>query len=471
MKPLLVLAACAALLAACASTPSAPPADPAAVQVTVLRDGDVWTVEYRLPSDAPVWAFRRSALTIGDRRPWRPQQWTPTTPGVVFDRAGHLDVLRTVDGGPVPRRLRFRYRPASLNLEADYDPALVFTDGSVAVYSGHFDLFPLASLAEAAALPHDLNEAAIVAPDARITWRSHGRVLVEGERRRNPTTVHGGLYALFGPLRPTEGEALVAAVDPQMPGWIRDEIAGYGPRVAQVYAGRLGAGQTARPTVMAAWRGPTPGVRSMGGSVLSGLIVMSFEGQVLLQSSPEMTRQIRWFVGHEAAHFWLGQTVRYEFGRDAWIMEGGADLMAIRALAALDSAYDARAELQAAVDDCGRLAVQPVVGALQRGELRATYACGAVFALVAEGVHRRAHGGGDWFDVLRPLIDANRADGVLTRDEWLDALDAASGDPALRAIIETLLDQGSPAAPAVIADLLALAGVPHALEDGKPVLR
>ena len=43
---------------------------------------------------------------------------------------------------------------------------------------------------------------------------------------------------------------------------------------------------------------------------------------------PEIVERSRWFIGHEGAHFWLGQTVRYAFADEAWITEGGADLMA-----------------------------------------------------------------------------------------------------------------------------------------------
>jgi len=48
---------------------------------------------------------------------------------------------------------------------------------------------------------------------------------------------------------------------------------------------------------------------SMGGSVLPGLIVMSFEGRGVTSPQPEIVERSRWFIGHEGAHFWLGQTV------------------------------------------------------------------------------------------------------------------------------------------------------------------
>jgi hypothetical protein len=464
----------AAALALILTGPSAPaaaaaPADPAA-EVVVARDGDRWTIDYVLPSDAPVWAFRRSALDLDTREPWRPSQWTVDTPGVVMERHGHLDVLRAADGGSVPRRLRLEMHPRAVNLEADYDPALVFTDGSVALYSGHFDLFPLPTVEAAAALPLDLDEAGIEASSARVTWRDGaGPVLFQGERRPGPTSESDDLYVLFGKAALIDSPGLATVIDPQLPAWIGSEIGVFAPLVTEYYGRRLGPGQAAKPTIMVSWDGPRPGVRSMGGSVLPGLIVMSFEGDRVVERSKEVGDLARWFIGHESAHFWLGQTVRYERARDAWITEGGADLMAIRALDVIDPAYDARAELQREVDDCADLADAPVASANVRGEHRAYYACGAVFALVAEAAQKRADGG-DWFDVLRPLIDASREDQVLTREEWLSALTAVSGDPSLRADIEVLLDQGSPDPQAVIARLFDRSGVAYRLDGGKVVL-
>jgi len=437
--------------------------------VTVTRDGDVWTAGYDLDHDAPVWAFFRSALIDGSRRPWRLEQWRVVTPGVVLERAGSRDILRTVDGGPVPRRVEIAFTPQSENLEADYS-ILVFTDGSVALPSAQFDVFPLDSVDEAAAVPLDLNGYPLETGPAMVTWRDRaGPVLFRGERLAEATAAQADTYVLFGQAGVVGSERLVTVIDPRLPAWIGGALQDFAPRVADVYTARLGAGQTDRPTIMVSWAGPTAGMTSMGGSVLPGLIVMRFEGVGVVEPNARTLATARWFIGHESAHFWLGQMVRYGRARDAWITEGGADLMAIRMMATLDPDYDARGELQKAVDDCVRLADEPVAEAAGRGEHRALYACGAVFALAAEAAQRRATGG-DWFDFLKPLIDASRADGVLTRDEWLDALDAMSGNASLRRDVEMLLDEGSPQRADLVAGLLERAGVSVRLEDERVVL-
>jgi len=468
------LAAMAALtitLGGCAGTANVAPAVAAETvpAVTVTRDGDTWIADYSLDRDSPVWAFFRSALIQESRLPWRLQQWRVLTPGVVLERIGDRDVLRAADGGSVPRNVRIAFTPKADNLEADYG-TLVFTDGSVALPSAQFDVFPVASPEAVLEVPHDLNGFPLETGPSRVTWRDeNGPILFRGRRVAEATEVQAQTYVLFGEADLVEGDRLITVADPQLPAWIADAVEDFAPRMADYYVRRLGPGQTDRPTIMMSWAGPTPGRSSMGGSVLPGLIVMNFDGVGIVEPSAAVLGMARWFIGHESAHFWLGQTVRYERSRDAWITEGGADLMAIRSLKVIDPTWNDRAELQKEVDDCVRLADAPVAQAAERGEHRAFYACGAVFALAAEAVHKRSTGG-DWFDFLRLLIDANREDGVLTRVEWLTALDETSGDPLLRQDIERLLDEGSSDAIGAVEAILTRSGVAYRREGARAVL-
>jgi hypothetical protein len=227
------------------------------------------------------------------------------------------------------------------------------------------------------------------------------------------------------------------------------------PAVLGRYAQELGRLRDFKPAVMVSWGGPTPGLVSRGGSVLHGLIAMQYEGSGMLDESTAQRQQGLWFIAHEAAHFWLGQTVAYEYARDAWITEGGADLLAVRAVAEIDPEYDPNAELNRAIADCIKLTKRHgVASARDRGEHRAYYACGAVFGLVAE-----AGSGRSFYKFLRRLIDDNRTDGVVTRADWLAALDAATRKPVLRRDIERLLDRGVPDPAGFIANLFTQAAV------------
>ena len=443
--------------------------DESAPKVTVTRDGDHLNIDYRFERDVPVWAFMDSALETDSRQPWRPRQWTVQTPGVVMERRGHYDIIRSTDGGPVPREVRFRVKPKAVDLEAEYR-TLLFSNGAVALPTRQMDVFALPSAQAAEEVPDDLNRVTLDGGSSRVTWRDdNGPVLFNGRRHDQLTTMDERSYVLLGEATVTPGKGLSTVIDPNLPPWIGEEIRGFAPQVGQYYRDRLSApgsgGDT--PNVMVAWNGPTERMTSMSGSVLPGLIVMSFEGRGVTTAHPDITGRSRWFIGHEAAHFWLGQTVRYQFADEAWITEGGADLMAVRALKRLDPAYDDRKELQSEVDDCVNLAKQPVAQAGARGEHRAYYACGAVFAMAAEGAQKQRTGG-DWLDFLKPLL--RQPDGVLSREEWLTALTRTSRDPSLRGDMERLLDQGAADPSAVIARLFQRTGVAFRLDNGRIVL-
>jgi len=439
-----VAALMTALITACAPLPPIERGGPPAASASVLRQGETLHLQYSLDRDAAVWAFYDSALMSEVREPWRPRQWRVLTPGVVLDRAGHYDILRSDDGGPVPRTVDIQITPRAVDLEAEY-PTLKFSNGAVALPTRQMTVFPMDSVAEVAALPSDLNGVSLPTAPTRVHWRDEaGPLLYAGERRPELITQFERSYVLLGNADVTRDEGLTAVIDPALPQWIADTLSTAAPATGQWYRQRLGPASAGaeNPVLMAAWNGPTQRMTSMGGSVLPGLIVMNFEGVGITAPDDEIRERALWFVAHEASHFWLGQTVRYEFARDAWITEGGADMMAVRALKARNPAYDDRAELQTEIDDCVKYARQPIATAGDRGEHRAYYACGAVFAMAAEAAERRRTGG-DFIDFIRPLIDANRRDGVLTVEEWMAHFAARGGRPEVASLMLDMINRGA----------------------------
>jgi len=309
----------------------------------------------------------------------------------------------------------------------------------------------------------------VPAAELRYLFRdAAGSVLLEGKRALAATTTDKDTYVLFGATRPLETPYLVAVLDPKLPAWIKDSIASAVPALLSRYTQELGPIPNVKPTIMVSWAGATPGIVSRAGSALHGLIVMTYEGTGMLEESADQRAQGLWFIAHEAAHFWLGQIVSYQYARDAWITEGGADLLAIRSVAEADPTYDPRIELDHAIEDCIALTHRHgVESARERNEHRAYYACGTVFGLVAE-----AGSGRSFYKFVRGLVDANRAVGIVTRAAWLAALDNATRKPDLSRDIARLLDRGVADPKEFIADLLARAGVDFEVDaSGIPRLR
>ncbi|KQN08779.1 hypothetical protein ASE79_12745 [Sphingomonas sp. Leaf28] len=190
------------------------------------------------------------------------------------------------------------------------------------------------------------------------------------------------------------------------------------------------------------WRGATPGKLINDGGVRPGEIVLNFEGEGLLERNERAERRTRWFIAHEMAHFWLGsEGVAYSAPSDAWITEGGAEMMAYTLLADADHEY-VIGELQRAVDDCVKLGTKPIAQAADRHESRVFYACGTVFALAASGVARR-HGGSNFFDFINPLLTRHQADRRLGGTEWLDYFDGLNDDKHAGDVMRAMIQRGS----------------------------
>lgn len=462
--------------AACATPPQSLPEPVSApgrpaVEAMVSRSPAGWSVDFAFHQRAPVWAFTHSALLRDSRTPWRPLQWEVITPGVMLDHLGGRDVLRMRDGGDVPAQVQIALRPASAGVEASYNPALVFSDGAVALFSDQFDIIPLASIDAARQLPPDLSEAGLSAAGVDVTWQdAAGPVLFKGQRLQAPSAQSAGTYVLFGSPPAIETDQFTVIADTALPEWIRETILVSTPEIINLYTDRLRIAPSARPMVFASWNGPTPRLYSMGGSVMEGLIAIAFEGEGVVAPSEELRLQTQLFLAHEAAHFWLGQLAAYEREADMWITEGGADLMAARALESLAPDFPVKDFLQTAVDDCSAyLQDGPLVSVNERGHQRAHYVCGTMFALVAEGFARKA-GVESWLDVVSGLIRDNEEDRVISRDDWMSMLTGYAERSDIAPAIVRLIEEETPEPEAALSALLTEAGIRHDLNEGRIVL-
>lgn len=459
-----------ALLALFASLAVAAPVASVAAPVAsveVLRSGDQWTAEYRLSKRSPVWVFSDSIEAREVKGSWRAGSWKVLTPGVRLERRGWYDVL-VADRGDVPQKVTVSFKPFVQDIEAAYDAALAFTDGSVALFDGKFKLFPAASAAAVDKFPIDPAGIAGVEQPTRVMMRdTSGPVLLHGVRTPVATLDDEGAYVLFSRAEPVEAQAMRTFIDPSLPSWLAGFLGDSIPAALESYARKLGPAPGNKPLLLVSWSGATPGVRSMGGSVLPSTVVMTFEGEGVSAENADLRNGARWFGAHEGAHFWLGNAVHYSGPQESWITEGGADLLAYRAVAAADPSFDVRAALQDALQQCIAFSRKGgVATANERGDHKAYYHCGAIFGLVAE----RASGG-DFGSFVRELIEANRQDQEVTRTEWLAALDARAPAKGLGAAIGKLLDEPAADAKPWIA-LLKRGGIPVAVgTDGVPQLQ
>ncbi len=455
----------ALLLAFLALVVGVPAAAAEPVRVAVTQDRDGFIADLTLPTDAPAWGFWRSSTAASDNQSWRVKSWQVLTPGVTLQRRGQQDALVGVNGHSVPRTVRVRLTPFTGDLNANYVPALDLGGGTVALFDGHFALFSVARLDKLDSLPPGFDPTLVGDPGTAVEFKGR-HVQIAGDLEGYHAGRSSGAYAIFGLLPTVSGDGVDTMIDSELPKWLTNYLSGYTPKVIRALTSGLGPAGLDQPTILASWEGIGREGASMNGGTLKGLILMRFEGRQAVSELPALRNMARWFVAHEAAHFWLGQAVSYDSPRDSWIMEGGADLLAIRTIAGLDPSYDGRTLLNEALRDCAKLATKPVASALERNEHRAYYACGAVFALIAEKVN-----GNNFFGFTKGIIAANQVDKSINSADWIAALVRTSGRPDLGRTIARLIDQGSPDPKDELVSLLSETGIPFTLDaDGVPQL-
>ncbi|TIX49443.1 hypothetical protein [Alteraurantiacibacter aquimixticola] len=421
--------------------------EPEPFAAEVVRDGDAWRATFHIPGKAPVWAFSRSALQRISGTSWRPDSWTVLTPGVTLERIGRFDAL-VAEGGAMPATVEIAFTPLAVDLVADYDPAIILSNGSLAIYTGHFGAFPVASRAELEAMPGPGSY-----PE-RVSLRDEGgEVLHRGTRYRS-ATLSGGGYVIFGDVEVIESEHVATILDPGLPQWLADGMGAFADEAFTFYTDRLGDHAESRPVILASWAGPTPEIISLGGSVAGNMIGMRLEGAGLVDPVPQALERAQWFVAHEGAHFWLGQTIGYRDRRDMWITEGGADLLAMRLMERqeLSEGSDMLALVDKAREDCAALLPNGGIwSADDRGDNRAYYACGMLFALAVD--RAGAARGEDFFTFVTGLIAA-QPEGKVGADEWLDAAADFGLSQEMLALMRVLLEEGSNDGQGAVARLL-----------------
>lgn len=436
--------ACAILLCSAATTRAARPDRPA-VSIVLERGRKGWTADYTFRKSAPVWFFQRSKDSI-DKVRWRLASFNVVTPGVGLSRLGNFDALYRRDGRAL-RHVRIRVTPFSRPLRSDYAPALTFSDGGLAFYTHHFVVSPVASVVAAEALPASPDWDAIADAPATLTVRDEGqRLLVRGRAVRDAATLSLAgpdtyVYVGTGPLVATDHFAEI--IDPGLPVWVRGQLDVFLPRLMAYYTERLGIPSGSKPTALIAWEGAARSGSSIGGSVMDRLVVMAISGRTMLAADPKALAALRAFFGHETSHFWIGQTLRYSRPEEGWITEGSADVLGIRAVQHLVPGYDPQPGLQQEMDDCLKLngAGKPLLSAESRGDYKAQYACGALLVLAAEAALRRENASADALTFVRQLLDANRADGVVSEAGWLATFSHVAG-PAIADRVKVFIDDG-----------------------------
>lgn len=377
--------------------------DPPPAGVVLSRRGEAggWRAVYQLPRPVDRLRFERKAAYH------REEVWTVRTPGWEWARAEDgAQILRPTASGRSTSEVVFTFPTHDENLPKEYELFQTFSDGSVAVYSGHF---------HATAESVEGGEA-IAVRTLRLEPPAGGHLAAGGELFREPTEWtdprgHDGTYLYLGSIEPVETEHVLALLDPGLPEWVLERLHEDIPLYFAAYTKRLGAHLPWKPMVLLSFsRAETAGYSS-GGGTLSALVQMSIRGEAWRASTPDTERHLGYLFAHETAHLWNGQLVTYPGSSESWLHEGSADAFAHRLLREREiiSPEADRARLARRLTECARgLSEGALDDAAERGEFHLYYECGEIVAWWTELVLPERE---DLFSFWRDLINVARERG------------------------------------------------------------
>lgn len=395
-----------------------------------------WRATYHLARPATTLRFSRSAQWF------RESTWTVLSPGYVLGRDGNSQILTTTNGTTPVDTIAVELSPHTQAMEGEYRPMLNFSDGSLAVFTGHLYLHDVADEVLDDDAPY-VQTLSVTAP-ANTTVLLSGSVLETGETKRWRDPSGAGTYVyLSAPgsrSEPVESDDMIAVLDPSLPDAVAAEIRRVLPRMFALLTEAFDSPLPWRPMILVAWAPNHAGARAWEGSARPGVIAMSLGGSWELDE-PGVLLELAQFVGHEASHFWNGVLIRNR-GDDAWLHEGSADAFAdllLHRLALIDGEM-LRARQERAINHCLRLLNGSTLSEAEaRHGRKVHYSCGYMMAIWSDA----AVGAPDLFAIWKALIDRVRADAEYDASSYFAVLRQLGAAPVVVEQMELALVSSS----------------------------
>ena len=329
------------------------------------------------------------------------------TPGFTMERDGDTEVLRTA-GQPV-QTITARFAEFDRELVKEYEFFQTFSDGSVAIYTGHLVARPTYETEPADCDSCFIRTFRFIAPPST-------RAMVDGRFVPSPFNWRDdekeGTYVYFGSIEPIESKDMIAIIDPAMPGWLEDETRRVIPQLFALYTERFGEKLRERPTVLFNYEDSGSSGYSTSGGTLPGLIQLTVDGAAWTDRSDSALQHLFHFLAHESVHLWNGQLINYPDTEDSWMHEGSADALAERTMLDL-GIIDRQAFLEyqtTAINTCRKgLASFPLRDAAGRGAFQLYYSCGNAIALFTESAITEKDLFGFWNRLINRVVDSGRA--------------------------------------------------------------
>ncbi len=425
----------AASLSACASSQRAGTAPVMANAFVTLEKpaGDsLWLATWHLPAPVTRLKFIRPAARF------RKSVFVPVTPGYVIDRDGEYEILKAT--AAPSSTVAIRTPQYSEFLDKEYEFFSPFTDGGVAIFTGHLLAVPVYSgnAAQCDSCP---------VKSFRFIPSANSEVIAGGKKSSTPLEWTDkdsqGTYVYFGRATPVATPDIISIIDPGLPQWLATRTKEFVPRLFDLYRRKFAVAPTVRPTVFFNYGGNKNNGFTNGGGTLPGIIQLTAEGKGWDSETHQGTVLLFHFLGHESAHIWNGELASYRGDVDSWMHEGSADAIGERALMQLGVINaDELADYETgALNTCAQGISSSGVHVAAKRTSQLYYSCGNLIALLTESAITP---GKDLFDFWRTLIARARSgNGSYSATDYFAVMKQLGASEAAIDDIELLIENGA----------------------------
>ena len=419
--------------ASAAASDPAPLIDGTGVTATVSAlDTGAFEVSYVFAEPQTALFFSRSG---GD---YRTGHWSALDDGVTLERIGGFDALLF----DTPRtHARFAVQPWFGQITGDYSPYVQFSDGGVAVFTGQFEVLPVADRDAVAALDGNIGYWSGDQPVLGVRILSDDRLVMNGEvldGAAEDVSRGDGAFVYIGDGEIETGESFVGVLDRGLPGWIRTRFDSDLQAIFAALEAGWGFELPQRATVYFAFEGfDRPGFSNKGGAARS-LLMLQSSGEALRNPSPRVLAYLQWFFAHEGTHLFQNEAGLHVVNSEhSWISEGGANTMANAVVGTLEGMPEGTrlSEYQRAHAGCVQsLSGGPLSSAIQRGDFQANYHCGDLISLMSWAATPNA----DIYMISEAVALRAQDQGGVDTDMYLAALAELGADPGLLSQLRSL---------------------------------
>ncbi|MBF0362074.1 MAG: hypothetical protein HQK49_13750 [Oligoflexia bacterium] len=429
------------------------------IKITHQKESKSWTVKYILSKPVHGLFFQRGGNLF------RSERWHPLDKNVEIKKTEKGEIIYSKED-KLLSEFELSFKTEIFNLQKDYELFFQYQDGSILLYTGHFNI---STILDSKNLPDPnskLKTAFTFIPDTSEKIYILGK-LYDTSPVIWDKNVEDGTYVFFGDTKPVETDIMIGLFDNKLPVWAKEKFSDLIPKLFNYYETNLEFKPKNKEIIFFS-HGQSENTTGLdySGNVLPGLIQLEISGLKWENTSNEAQKMLLKFLGHEVSHLWNGHLFKYE-DNTSWMHEGGAEIFAYTvlrdfALISDDEFYNSLTEkLNKCILGMESSKDFSLNDSSKKRRFENYYTCGAIIGLITDSAVKKANpksnGILDFWKLLFKKASTNN--NLYTQEMYYSLLLELTKNKKLVTGLRNLISVPNPNFAKSLSTLLTLAGL------------